>query len=174
MITIGESLVHRMGKMLPAVVLFFSVTTPVILDTAHAEQPPAVSARMTLKTGDLYGGGKVVEIFSAGEKGYVVGETHGFIAAVEDIGNGATWGTAVKLCKSYRAGGFSDWRLPSKEELNRMYLNKAVLGGFIEGHFYWSSTESDKNDAWDQSFRTGISNLGYKLDSNYVRAVRSF
>jgi hypothetical protein len=38
---------------------------------------------------------------------------------------------------------------------------------------YWSSTEYN-NDAWLQDFGSGNQNIGYKGNSCYVRAVRSF
>jgi hypothetical protein len=157
--------------------LLCSVITPAAVSTAHAAETAIAApapAASHLKVGDSYGGGKVVYLFQSGDEGYVAGQTHGLIASKEDIGAGATWEKAVKLCQQYKAGGFSDWRLPNKAELNRLYASRSVVGGFRDRHYYWSSSESDKNDAWDQSFRTGAQNLGYKLDNNYVRAVRTF
>lgn len=170
-----RSPIQRLRKVIAVVALLYPVTAPVPFQAvlgADTTAAPATSA--SLQPGESYGGGKVVYLFREGEKGYVPGQNHGLVAAVEDIGNGTTWAKAVKLCQDYRAGGFSDWRLPDKTELNKLYMSKSLIGGFRERHFYWSSTESDKNDAWDQSFRAGVSNLGYKLDNNYVRAVRTF
>lgn len=173
--TIGYSLIRRLSSTLIPTALFVALITPVTPSLLHAaDASSGKSAPASLRPGDLYGGGKVVYLLKPGESGYVAGQTHGLVASVADIGNGSSWATAVKLCKEYREGGFSDWRLPDKAELNRLYQNKALIGGFRGVHYYWSATESDKNDAWDQSFRTGVSNLGYKFDSNYVRAVRSF
>jgi hypothetical protein len=166
---------RRLYRILASTAMCIALTTPLTPRLLQAaDSAPAQSAPASLKAGDQYGGGKVVYLFQPGESGYVAGQTHGLIAATADIGEGMMWAKAVKLCKEYRGGGFSDWRLPSKEELNRLYKSKALIGSFKERHFYWSGTESDKNDAWDQSFRTGICNLGYKLDNNYVRAVRAF
>jgi hypothetical protein len=167
--------IEKSRKVLVIFALLFSGTLPVSQGMLYAGEPLSVSsAPSSLRSGDSFGGGKVVYLLQPGEQGYTAGQAHGLVAALEDIGKGTTWAKAVKLCQDYRGGGFSDWRLPDKEELNRMYLNKSAIGGFKERHFYWSATESDKNDAWDQSFRNGNSNLGYKLDNNYVRAVRSF
>ena len=155
--------------------LFLSVITPATIPTAHASETAYAATSTTgLKVGDNHAGGIIAYIYRKNDHGYVAGETHGLIAGKNDLGEGSTWDQAVALCKAYRAGGFSDWRLPSKEELNKLYINKAAIGGLKELHFYWSSTASDKNDAWDQSFRTGNRNLGYKLDNNFVRAVRVF
>jgi len=93
-----------------------------------------------------------------------------------DIEAGCTTsGIAADICANLTLGGYSDWFLPSKDELNEMYLNlhQQGLGGFTLD-FYWSSTEAGINSAWLQSF-----NFGSKLDfdkdySLYVRAVRAF
>ncbi|NTW54963.1 MAG: DUF1566 domain-containing protein [Chlorobaculum sp.] len=175
MSTVGYPLFRRLYSIFATTTIVVALTTPVTPRLLDAAEPAsATSVAASLKIGDLYGGGKVAYLFQPGDAGYVAGQSHGLIAATADIGEGMMWAKAVKLCKEYRGGGFSDWRLPSKEELNRLYKSKALIGSFKERHFYWSGTDSDKNDAWDQSFRTGICNLGYKLDNNYVRAVRAF
>ncbi|NTW52029.1 MAG: DUF1566 domain-containing protein [Chlorobiaceae bacterium] len=149
-------------------------STAAVSSVYASETAVAASSAGQLKIGDNHGGGKVAYVFQSGDEGYVAGQIHGVVASRQDLGNGTTWEKAVQLCQEYRAGGFSDWRLPSKAELNRLYANKIAVGGFKNHHYYWSSSESDKNDAWDQSFRSGVQNLGYKLDNNYVRAVRTF
>ncbi|NTU59006.1 MAG: DUF1566 domain-containing protein [Chlorobiaceae bacterium] len=155
--------------------LVCTVIAPSAVSTVYAAEAQAVApAASTLKIGENYGGGKVAYIYQVGDEGYVAGQTHGLIAAKEDLGSGASWEKAIKLCREYNGGGFTDWRLPNKVELNRLFVTRATVGGFENHHYYWSSTESDKNDAWDKSFRTGVENLGYKLDNNYVRAVRTF
>jgi hypothetical protein len=62
------------------------------------------------------------------------------------------WVDAVKECNQYKGGGYTDWYLPSKDELNQMYknLHKNALGGFDNFAFYWSSTEGDDDDVWVQ------------------------
>ncbi|MDP1728198.1 MAG: DUF1566 domain-containing protein [Bacteroidota bacterium] len=80
---------------------------------------------------------------------------------------------AAKLCYDFVSGGYSDWYLPSKNELNKLYLNKTAIGGFSAFN-YWSSSESDVNNAKYQIFSNGSQ---LKYDKNiplYVRAVRSF
>jgi len=96
-------------------------------------------------------------------------------AIVAQAGAGSTY--AAGLCRAYSAtgdGGLNDWYLPSKDELNKLYLNKTVIGGFAN-NFYWSSTEDDYNDAWLQYFfYTGYQNGSGKYDICCVRAVRAF
>jgi len=80
---------------------------------------------------------------------------------------------AAKLCYDLALGGYSDWYLPSKDELNELYLNRVAIGGFTN-NFYWSSTETTSNTAWSQFFGTGIQYDSHKYYPYYVRAVRTF
>lgn len=83
---------------------------------------------------------------------------------------------AAKLCYDLVLGGYSDWYLPSKDELYKVYLNRKAIGGFSNYLYYWSSTEWGTFEAWYQSFNSIIVEGGYivKGVSGYVRAVRSF
>jgi hypothetical protein len=94
-----------------------------------------------------------------------------------------TPGTAADICANLTLGGYSDWFLPAKDELNEMYLNIGQgnalglgnIGGF-GSTVYWSSTENGRDAAWVESFTNGYQ--GYimaKIFGNYyVRAVRAF
>jgi len=100
-----------------------------------------------------------------------------------DIEAGCTTpSTAADICSNLVLAGYTDWFLPSKDELNLMYQNIGQgnalglgnVGGFTN-NFYWSSTENDNYRAWEQNFTDGFQ-FGYdgKLTVNYVRAVRAF
>jgi hypothetical protein len=82
---------------------------------------------------------------------------------------------AATLCKNLSIGGFSDWFLPSKDELNLMYTNlkKAGLGGF-GGSWLWSSSQGSNNVAWDQYFSNGNQFSHSKINDLFVRACRAF
>jgi hypothetical protein len=95
----------------------------------------------------------------------------------------STPGTAADICANLTFGGYSDWFLPSKDELNEMYLNIGQgsplgnIGGFAS-NWYWNSYEDPnvpQTIAWIQHFGNSISqgNLG-KNHYNSVRAVRAF
>jgi len=72
---------------------------------------------------------------------------------------------------------YGDWFLPSKGELNQMYINlysaSTPLGGFSSGS-YWSSSESDDDTAGSQVFADGSQYNYLKIDADYVRPVRAF
>jgi hypothetical protein len=80
---------------------------------------------------------------------------------------------AAGLARAYAGGGYTDWYLPSKDELNKLYLNRIAIGGFA-GNAYWSSTEYDSSNAWGQGFNTGGQYYGSKNYTDYVRAIRAF
>ncbi len=85
---------------------------------------------------------------------------------------------AAKLCADYSVmmGGvfYGDWYLPSRYELNLLYSQKSVVGGFTNGT-YWSSTESDNTFVWVQDFTNGnAGNNFHKWNNIYVRAIRAF
>ena len=92
-----------------------------------------------------------------------------------DIMNGcATAGIAARICGDLVLGGYSDWYLPSIDELNKLYLNRIAIGGFGSAP-YWSSSENDFTYAWYSAFYGGGSSyLANKSYSYYVRAVRAF
>jgi len=91
-----------------------------------------------------------------------------------DQGNTGTY--AAKICRDYTGGGYNDWFLPSLVELNKLYLNQDVIGGFFDA-WYWNSTESDYNlseQAWGQDFNLGNYGSSMKSNTYRVRAVRAF
>jgi len=65
------------------------------------------------------------------------------------------------------------WRLPSKEELNAMYvqLHDKGLGGFASDN-YWSSSGYGNNLAWLQYFGSGYQYYYYKDCAKRVRLVQ--
>ena len=89
---------------------------------------------------------------------------------------------AARECGNLVLNGYSDWFLPSKDELNILFLNKAAIGNFSTNgggtsSYYWSSSEVTINSisAWAQDFDTGQQGVGAGKDGSWkVRAVRYF
>jgi hypothetical protein len=81
---------------------------------------------------------------------------------------------AAGLARAYTGGGYTDWYLPSKDELNKLYLNKTAIGGFADD-YYWSSTETGVSTVCSQNFTNGFQGCIFgKTNTEYVRAIRAF
>ena len=90
-------------------------------------------------------------------------------------------GIAAELADDYALNGYTDWFLPSKDELNLMYNNigqgaspPLTNVGSFDAFDYMSSTQSDREGVWWQSFDDGGQVIFYKLYPIRVRAVRAF
>jgi hypothetical protein len=81
---------------------------------------------------------------------------------------------AAGLARAHNGGGYTDWYLPSKDELAKLYLNRVAIGGFSGSDGYWSSTEKTSLYAFLQFFYNGDNPYTGKDQSNRVRAIRAF
>lgn len=165
----------------------------------------SVSFKTLIVLGDFYQGGKVTYILNSNDPGYVIGENHGLIVT-PTCGNGIPWGSTSfsntstflgtgnantnLIVNQYGSTGFyaalysynlvyngySDWYLPSAEELNKV-INNATICGIILGsmnftsNWIWSSSQFDESRSWAHGPSFGYANksAGYK-----VYSVRSF
>ncbi len=105
--------------------------------------------------------------------GFVVFEEngHGLVASLIEPER-MPWYDALDFCNALVLNGYSDWHLPTKEELNVLYLNQQInkVGGF-HSILYWSSTRrTETGGAWGQNFNNG--DVGEY--SGGCRAVRTF
>jgi hypothetical protein len=93
---------------------------------------------------------------------------------------------AAAVCNEYSVTingvTYGDWYLPSKHELNLLFLQRAIVGNFpnVSGS-YWSSTEYFRSDlvgshqlAWYQNFINGLQTYLHKKNQLSVRAIRAF
>ncbi len=149
-----------------------------------------------LAIGQSYQGGIIAYIDSTGQHGLIAAAADqgnwqwyngGYIATGATgtaIGTGLTNTNAIiaaqgsgsyaaSIARDYNGGGYTDWFLPSKDELNQLYQQQTAIGGFADD-YYWSSTENDSSFAWCQDFYFGYQLYNVKSDTNYVRAVRAF
>ena len=105
---------------------------------------------------------------------------HGLVAETQDQGL-STWYNAQNLISdpanhSTNGQKFRDWRLPTKHELNEMYLLSSAIGNF-GAKTYWSSFLVGNGSAWRQNFLSGLQFFGVNFlltDFLFVRSVRDF
>ncbi len=83
---------------------------------------------------------------------------------------------ATMACVMYAGGGYSDWFLPSRDELDLMYVNLKTKGiGNFKDAWYWSGSEGSNNYAWRYNFAEGWRNDSGRRNSYFhVRPVRAF
>jgi len=135
-------------------------------------------AEPTYSIGDAAQGGIVFYVSPDGK--------NGLVAATVDQSTSSNWYDAqdyISNPSNHTIEGhkFRDWRLPTKYELNQMYLNIGqgnALGlgniGVFASNYYWSSAENDYANAWVQDFTSGYQGIGDKDYDDSVRAVRAF
>lgn len=90
------------------------------------------------------------------------------IVSVQGSGNYAAF-----TCQSYVFSSYSDWYLPSLEELQKLYQNRILIGGFASTS-YWTSTESSISFAYTVSFSSGSFGTSMKNTTFKVRPIRYF
>ena len=108
-----------------------------------------------------------------GAKGVVIGTGFANTNSIISAQGETTTSYAAGLARAYKGGGYDDWFLPSKDELNKLYINKVIIGGFVNNN-YWSSSEKDFEFAYKLNFTNGDQNANTKVNTFYVRAIRAF
>lgn len=158
-----------------------------------------MSKNKKMYVGQTYGGGIIFYVDETGEHGLIASFDTGeseraqwgcYNLLIDDTETGINSGLentkkiitgcrsgseriAARLCNQYVASGYSDWYLPSKEELNVLYEQKELIGGYEHG-YYWSSSEVDSHFAWYQHFDFGFQDYLNKDFSYFFRPIRSF
>lgn len=178
--------------------LIFEGIVLVFFIAGSCKKGDSTAASVTVKLGDNYQGGIVFYVDATGKHGLIAAMadqattdpwwngtflTTGATSLTNGKSNttaiinaqGNTGAYASKLCRDYRGGGYSDWYLPAKDQLDSLYVHKSLVGGFTD-EYYWSSTEFDLAEAWVQYFKDGTQNLDNTSDGANVhtRAIREF
>ena len=175
--------------------------TNISITGSGTETSPYTISTTPLTIGQAYQGGIIFWLDGTGQHGLIAATTdqsteiqwsngtYTVTNAVRDgigagmynteriIANQSTGSYAGQLCANYQGGGYGDWYLPSKYELNLLYSQKTAVGGFASD-FYWSSTEgndlSTDGNAWVQYFGSDFQLYYGKGSTLRVRCVRTF
>jgi hypothetical protein len=110
--------------------------------------------------------------------GLYAGAMNTAMIVATQIADNQTGNFAAKVAADYSVTidgvTYGDWYLPSKYELNLLYLQRNAIGNLAD-YWYYCSTEYDCSNAWTLNFSNGVWTTGYKAgDQNYVRVIRSF
>jgi hypothetical protein len=154
-----------------------------------------------MAVGQPYNGGIIAYLFTPGDAGYVSGQIHGLIIA-NGTTQSYQWGcsgtsistssslgfgnsntnniisscssssTAARYAYNLSLGGYSDWFLPSYNELLKISENGFLLN--IANSFFWTSTQINSTTAYSVNPRTGSSASYSKTNSIFVLPVRQF
>jgi len=89
---------------------------------------------------------------------------------------------AATACTGYNYGGYVDWFLPSRYELEQIYVNKETInttatengGQDLTNSNYWSSSDNSQSTAILVNINTGAYANASKSATYRVRAVRYF
>lgn len=107
------------------------------------------------------------------ESDYWVLNSANLMVQKNDLSSGNTWNMAKKLCESSTLGGYTDWRLPTIDELREIYNNQNVIGKLSGGYWSSSSYSSSSYYYYYIDMNTGSDDYTNKNSIFKVRAVRS-
>lgn len=138
------------------------------LEGFSSEKATYIRAYATNSRGTVYG--ETIQLFTPD---FIVIPELGIAVQREDIGYG-DWNSMNTLCENSTVGGFTDWRLPTIDELAALYNLRDKIGGFTTG-VYWSSTNYSSSYP-SYHYYIQFSN-GYRSDTDRgscsARAVRT-
>jgi len=155
-----------------------------------------------MNIGDVLSGGTVFYTWDSGDSGLIAAQNDIFgsyqwgcpnilIGTSSDIGSGSgntvniingchVSNISAKICSDLTLSGYTDWFLPSLNELREMYKQRTIIGGFELNEsnepmsIYWSSTEQGNlvDMVHTINFVNGWEHILWKNAWSYVRPIR--
>jgi hypothetical protein len=120
--------------------------------------------------GDELNGGYIVYIDGSGRHGLIAPDYNDVEQAIS-----FNWSGAVNYCDTYTIGGYSDWRIGTKDEMLAIDLNQSFIPNFVPNNF-WTGTEIDSTQAYKVSMNgsgTGETNED-KTNTYFALPIKSF
>lgn len=130
-----------------------------------ASTKAAVQETAPLSVGDAGEGGGIVFLIA-----------DGLYYECAELPDRVKWEDAADAAKAYNGGGFTDWRLPNRTELDAIYQNLRAKEIVTGNGLYWTSELQDENHAYGQRFNSGGTGA-HELEKGHnhnVFAVRTF
>ena len=89
---------------------------------------------------------------------------------------GANSTNAADIARAYNGGGYTDWYLPSRNEITKIFINKSAWGGVPNFRSYWTSTQNPALASQAYALFTNDDSIFLYNTNNtiYARAIRSF
>jgi hypothetical protein len=178
-------------------ILFMGCQKESLKPTSISSNTQTQNTTITHFIGEHFGGGIIFYLSKTGEHGLIAatedlknaewynGEYHLIGTTYQDLwkgglntkiiiqAQGKPGNYAALRCSRYAGEGYTDWYLPSLDELQELRIQKDIVGGFASGP-YWSSSEYNYVWAWSLAFSNGIASTSYKDEKHHVRAIRAF
>ena len=120
--------------------------------------------------GQELNGGYIVYIDGSGRHGLIAPDYDDVEQAIE-----FNWSGAIAYCDSFSFGGFSDWRIGTREEMLSIDLNQSFIPNFTPNNF-WSGTEIDSTQAYKVSMNGSGNGDTSEAKSNvyFALPIKSF
>ena len=156
-----------------------------IVNKAGTSYGPVVSFTTTtppVAVGDVYGGGIVFYVLQPGDAGYDANVQHGLIAATQNQVTGGSFANVNNninnpLYHTTAGSQFTDWRIPTLLEIQRLYSKKYLFGAFDYNSYYIinvpASFTNTSSSFYAYDMDNGNSGTGFGYPCN-LRAIRSF
>lgn len=90
----------------------------------------------------------------------------------KSIGKAGNYYHAVRYCKHLRYAGYSDWRLPTSNELTNVHNLYGTQFSYLEDNDFWSSTPAQEGKYYAVFPADAIRYSRSVKTSNYIRCVR--
>lgn len=104
---------------------------------------------------------------------YMILEDSHLMVQKTDLSWTSTWSQAKELCEKSTVGGYNDWRLPTRTELNILYTHRKEIGGFGNGTYWSSAFDSYYGTYWALDFTDNYEFRDSSSKRYAARAVRT-
>lgn len=159
--------------------------------TSYGNEVSFVS--QSLQIGNLYEGGVISFIDNSGQHGFIVSQgdagyglwglegPYGAMSLYDGLAN-TNWmvsqfngsNLAGTICNNLVLNGYSDWYLPSQNQMSLIYQNIFSTGLSAMSGSYWTSTGYSSNWAMRMTTSGSFDPIAKQGSSQYIRAIRNF